>query len=199
MNKSFFKSLEKRRSIYTLGKNIKVDDFKIEQLLMDALKVAPSAFNSQSARLILLLGVQHHILWQKTLDILKQIVPKERQRSIEDKIKSFADAYGTVLFFEDEKIIKDLKKQYPTYHDKFDIWAEQGNAILQYIVWCLLANENIGASLQHYNPLIDAMVHNEWHTDKSWRLIAQMPFGSKIKKAEQKQVIAPEKRMRIFT
>ena len=198
MNKTFLKCLEKRRSVYALGKNINVDDFRIEQLLMEALRVAPSAFNSQSSRLLLLLGKQHQLLWQKTFEILKQVIPEHQQKTTKEKIQSFADAYGTVLFFEDENVIKELKKQYPTYQDRFDIWAEQGNAILQYIIWCLLANEDIGASLQHYNPLIDQMVHQEWHTDKYWRLVAQMPFGNKLQEPALKQTINPEKRMRIF-
>ena len=198
MNKTFLKCLEKRRSVYALGKNINVDDFRIEQLLMEALRVAPSAFNSQSSRLLLLLGKQHQLLWQKTFEILKQVIPEHQQKTTKEKIQSFADAYGTVLFFEDENVIKELKKQYPTYQDRFDIWAEQGNAILQYIIWCLLANEDIGASLQHYNPLIDQMVHQEWHTDKSWRLVAQMPFGNKLQEPALKQTINPEKRIRIF-
>ena len=35
----------------------------------------------------------------------------------------------------------------------------------------------IGASLQHYNPLIDNEVREHWGLPGQWQLIAQMPFG----------------------
>lgn len=34
-----------------------------------------------------------------------------------------------------------------------------------------------GASLQHYNPLIDPKVSAEWNIPLEWKLVAQMPFG----------------------
>ena len=35
----------------------------------------------------------------------------------------------------------------------------------------------MGASLQHYNPLIDDEVRRVWNLSDDWKLIAQMPFG----------------------
>ncbi|WP_235899137.1 hypothetical protein [Suipraeoptans intestinalis] len=35
----------------------------------------------------------------------------------------------------------------------------------------------IGASLQHYNPVIDDMVRERYKLPKTYRLVAQMPFG----------------------
>ena len=55
---------------------------------------------------------------------------------------------------------------------------EQGSGIAQYAVWVALSEAGIGASLQHYNPLPDAAVAARWGVPASWKLRAQMPFGS---------------------
>ena len=46
------------------------------------------------------------------------------------------------------------------------------------VVWAALEAEGLGASLQHYNPLIDDEVKKEWNIPGNWKLIAQMPFGN---------------------
>ncbi|MCJ9709258.1 nitroreductase family protein, partial [Bordetella hinzii] len=64
------------------------------------------------------------------------------------------------------------------YADNFPVWSEQASGMAQLSVWSALANAGVGASLQHYNPLIDAAVAREWKVPASWKLRAQMPFGS---------------------
>ena len=74
----------------------------------------PSAFNSQSTRVVLLLGESHKKLWQIVKDALKKIVPAEAFVKTEEKIDhSFACGYGTVLFFEDQKVVKGLQEAFP--------------------------------------------------------------------------------------
>jgi predicted oxidoreductase (fatty acid repression mutant protein) len=41
-------------------------------------------------------------------------------------------------------------------------WASQASALHQYTIWTALAAEGMGCNLQHYNPLIDERVRNEW-------------------------------------
>lgn len=45
------------------------------------------------------------------------------------------------------------------------------------MVWTALANSDIGANLQHYNPLIDDAVRQAFNIPNNWELVAQMPFG----------------------
>lgn len=42
----------------------------------------------------------------------------------------------------------------------------------------MLEDTGLGASLQHYNPLIDDEVRKRWSLPREWKLIAQMPFGT---------------------
>jgi len=177
MAKDFYSALQDRRSIYGISPESKVSDERIAEVIKDAINYAPSAFNSQSARVILLLEEQHKKLWDITREALRAVVSPGSWQPTEDKIASFANGYGTILYFDDTTIIKDFQQKFPRYSDNFPIWAQQANGILQYMVWTSLQVEGFGASLQHYNPLIDATVKETWNVPDGWQLIAQMPFG----------------------
>ena len=45
-------------------------------------------------------------------------------------------------------------------------------------------SDNIGASLQHYNPLIDNIIKKEFQINKDWKFIAQMPFGEIVEEPQ---------------
>lgn len=190
--------LNKRRSIYNLGKNIPVSEDVVVNLIKKAIEIAPTAFNSQSARLVILIKESHLKFWNIVLNTLKKIVPENKFDNTQKRILSFANGYGTILFFEDMNIVHDLENKYPEYAKNMPIWAEQSNGMLQYMVWSLLANENIGASLQHYNPIVDEDVKKEFNINSSWKLIAQMPFGNILKPADKKSVIDVNQRLKIF-
>lgn len=166
-----------RRSIYSLNDKIDLDRAEINKLVENCLKQAPSAFNSQSSRLIILYDSAYQKFWNLTLQLLKPLTPPDKFAQTTEKISAFQQGLGTILFFEDSTIIQNLQRQYPLYADSFPKWAMQSNAMLQYMIWTALAEKNIGASLQHYNPLVDNLVKTEFHAPKTWELIAQMPFG----------------------
>ena len=48
----------------------------------------------------------------------------------------------------------------------------------QYVIWTALASLDIGANLQHYNPVIDQRVADAWDIADDWELNAQMVFGA---------------------
>lgn len=68
----------------------------------------------------------------------------------------------------------------------------------QLALWTLLEEAGFGASLQHYNPLIDKDVRAQWRLPEEWRLIAQMPFGLPLAPPAEKLFEPVEARMRIF-
>lgn len=187
-----------RRSIYNLGRNLKLSNQEIDKLIERMVKYCPSAFNSQSGRVIILHDDSHLKLWSIVLEQVRQIVPPEHFTASESKIKSFADGQGTVLFFIDDETTTVLQQKFPLYSANFPVWAEQAGGMLQYMVWTILAEHNIGASLQHYNPLIDNDVRSEFSVPSSWRLIAQMPFGSVEAPADEKTFLPLADRVKIF-
>lgn len=170
-------ALKNRHSIYSLSKASTISDSRIMDIIEEIVLHTPSAFNSQTTRIVLLLGENHNQLWDITTEVLRATVPEERFASTLDRMNAFRNAYGTVLFFEEQAIVEELQEKFPTYQERFPIWSQHTNAMHQLMVWTVLSNEGIGASLQHYNPIIDEQVKAQWSLPESWQLVAQMPFG----------------------
>ncbi|MBW7457313.1 nitroreductase family protein [Paenibacillus sepulcri] len=198
MAKDFYQAVKERRTFYGLSKESVLSDDRIQELVSEAVKHTPSSFNSQSSRVVVLLGEQHDKLWNLTKEELRKIVPAEQFASTEERINGFYNGYGTVLFFEDENVVKGLQEQFASYKDNFPIWSHHASGMLQLVVWTGLVNEGLGASLQHYNPLIDAAVQQEWDVPASWKLVAQMPFGNPTAVPGDKQFSPIEDRMKVF-
>ncbi|GKV67342.1 nitroreductase [Sporosarcina sp. NCCP-2331] len=198
MSKTFTDAVESRRSVYAISGEPVISDERIEELIVHAVTHTPSAFNSQSGRVIVLLGNSHKKLWKITEDTLRKIVPAERFHTTEERIASFGSGYGTVLFFEDMALVESLQNQFPAYKDNFPIWSLQSSGMLQYVIWTSLQEEGFGSSLQHYNPLIDDEVKRQWEVPDSWKLIAQMPFGKPLIEAGEKEIKPVEDRLKVF-
>lgn len=145
-----------------------------------------------------MLGDHHDKLWDITKDALRKIVPAEQFSSTEDKINLFKSGYGTVLFFEDNSVIENLQQKFALYKDNFPIWSQQASGMHQFVIWTALEIEGFGASLQHYNELIESDIKNEWSIPDNWKLIGQMPFGKPTAKPGEKQFQPLEERIRVF-
>ena len=198
-NKSTFIDLiTKRRTQYALGSDLPLAQADVTALIQEAVRQAPSSFNSQSSRAVILFGAQHQRFWQIVMDELRKIVPADAFANTEKKINSFATGAGTVLFYEDQDVVAGLQQQFPLYADNFPVWSEHSTGIAQFAVWTALAEANIGASLQHYNPLPDAAAAAEWKLPASWKLRAQMPFGSHQADFGEKTFMDDAERFRVF-
>ncbi len=195
---SFTSLATKRRTIYHLGNNVTQSKEAITTLIHDVTKQAPSSFNSQSSRVVVLFGDAHNKLWDIATDSLKAVVPAEAFEATKAKIDSFRAGFGSVLYFEDEKVVEDLQAQFPAYAANFPKWSDQAHGITAYGVWLALAEVNIGASLQHYNELIEDAVRKEWDIPANWTLKAQMPFGSIESSADPKAYIETDARFKVF-
>lgn len=198
MSKDFYTAVEDRRTFYGISKESVVSDERIKEIIDHAVKHTPSAFNSQSARIILLLGNHHDRLWDITIEALRKIVPVDQFSSTEGKINSFKNGYGTVLFFEDNSVIESLQQQFPLYKDNFPVWSQQSSGMHQFVIWTGLEIEGFGASLQHYNELIEVDVKNEWNISSNWKLIGQMPFGKPTAEPGDKEFQPLEERVKVL-
>ena len=198
MSKDFFTAVADRRSFYGISKEAVVSDDRIKEIIEHAVKHTPSAFNSQSTRVVLLLGKEHDKLWDIAMEALRKIVPADSFSSTEDKINSFKNGYGTVLYFEDNAVIESLQKQFALYKDNFPVWSEQTSGMHQFVIWTALEIEGFGVSLQHYNELIENDVKKEWSIPENWKLIGQMPFGKPTAKPDEKQFSPLEERIKVF-
>ncbi|MDQ0176776.1 nitroreductase family protein [Bacillus chungangensis] len=173
---SLYKTVCERRSIRKVGNEPAVDRKKIEDVVKMALHV-PSAFNMQSGRIAVLLEKEHVDFWEMVVQALKEKAAPDRFEAAQSKIRGFQSGIGTLLFFEDEKTIQQLREKYITYKDQFTVWSHEGSGMLQYAAWLGLTANGFGASLHHYNLLIDEQVKAKWAFPSEWEMIAQMPFG----------------------
>ena len=195
---SFIDQIEKRRTIYALGNQVKQSNQEIDEIIKKAIRLSPSAFNSQSSRAVILFDQSHQKFWNIVLETLRKIVPEAAFEGTAAKIASFAAGKGTVLFYEDQDVVKSLQEQFALYADNFPIWSEHASAIAQFAAWTALSEEGIGASLQHYNPIVDEEVAQIFGLPASWKLRAQLVFGSIEAEASEKAFIEDDQRFKTF-
>ena len=151
MKRTFAEAMAHRRSYYSIGSDSSVLDEEIVHIIREAVKNVPSAFNSQSTRIVLLLGDEHKKLWNIVKETLKARISAEAFAKTEAKIDG-----------------------------------------------CFASGHGLGASLQHYNPLIDDEVRRTWNLPDDWMMIAQMPFGTPTGEPGEKEFEDLSKRIKIF-
>lgn len=115
----FLDAAKYRHSVYTLTHDSPISNDRIEEIVKDTLLNVPSAFNSQTTRLVLVLGDQHTKLWELVREVYKQQLPAEKFEQANKRFGGFQDAYGTVLCYEDTTVVREFQEKFKTYQDKF--------------------------------------------------------------------------------
>ena len=108
MKKSFEEALKHRRTYYSITNQSPVSDEEIERIVNLAVTHVPSAFNSQSTRVVLLLGENHKKLWH----IVKETFAKEsfhRKFLKRRKPKSTTLLQADTELFYSSKISRSLR------------------------------------------------------------------------------------------
>jgi predicted oxidoreductase (fatty acid repression mutant protein) len=90
------KAAHERRSIYQLQKASTIPDYRIKEIVNDAIREVPSSFNSQSTRLVVLVKDDHDKFWDIVTDVLKSIVPEDKWEGTAGRLAGFKGGYGTV-------------------------------------------------------------------------------------------------------
>ena len=191
-------AFDERRSIYALGNELPVAPQAIVNMAERVLLHTPSAFNSQSSRLVVLFGAEHQQLWDIAEEKLRAAVGDGDFSGSKQKLDGFRAAAGTVLFYEDKNVTQSLQEQFALYADRFPVWAQQTSAMHQYAMWTELRTLNVGANLQHYNPLVDEDAAKAFSIPDSWELVAQMPFGNIVEPAGKKTYQPVNERMKVL-
>ncbi|MCH5461432.1 nitroreductase family protein [Lactobacillus sp. LC28-10] len=199
MKEQLLNLAKQRRSIYALGRNVNASEDELASLIKETIKWAPTSFNNQTTRAVILFGDSHEKLWDIVAKRLKSEVPTEEayQKTLQ-KINAFKSAFGTVMFYTDMDIVHRFESDFALYADNFKDWAEQGQGYAQFAVWTALAENGLGANLQHYNPLIDEEVKAAFNIPDSWQLRAEMDFGSIEAPAGEKEFMADDDRFKVL-
>ncbi|OGM47992.1 nitroreductase family protein [Aspergillus bombycis] len=193
-----------RRTYYGLKAESPISDDAIQSIVETSVLHVPSSFNTQTSRVVLLLKEEHQKVWDIAIKAMEGLVaagavPKEMfENHTKPKLEAFRAAYGTVLFFVDYESLAPIKEKFAIYADKFDPFALESNAMSQYLVWTALQSEGLGANLQHYSPLIDADIQKTWNLPASWKLDAQLVFGTPTGEPGPKEFAPLEDRFKVF-
>lgn len=186
----------RRRSHYVLGNNVTIKK-EVLHMIESALMHTPSAFNSQLFRVSVLFGKAHVEFWDKTENILRQKTKKDFTNT-EKKMQQFKNAYGTILFFIDETVLNHLQTNIPRYAPQFEEWSSQDIAMLQYGIWLGLTDLGLGANLQHYNPVVNNMIQEDYCKHPTWRHVGQMVFGNIVQDVSEKQFVPISEKIEIY-
>lgn len=195
--RNFEEAVSNRRTIYAIDKKVTVSPEEIIRTVETLTREVPSAFNSQSTRVVVLFGKHHDKVWNIVMETLRKIVPPEKFQPTEDKVNGFANGFGTLLYFDDTSVTNGFAEKFSLYSENFPIWANQSNGMLQFAIWTALADMGLGVNLQHYN-LISNEVKAAFDIPDGWELIAQMPFGNPLAKASEIEKVDINERVKIF-
>ena len=133
-SKSLLDAMQERRTIYALSpSNPPASIDRVKEIITHVIKHTPSPYNYQSARAIILSGEQHTKYWQAVYDGVSPAVPKELwDGMLEGFIRAFRDtATGTVMWFEDEESVNQLKKDHAAAGAFAASWSDQSSGMHQ--------------------------------------------------------------------
>jgi predicted oxidoreductase (fatty acid repression mutant protein) len=174
-------AIRSRRTVYALNNSSSISDAKIQALVEEAILHTPSAFNSQSTRLVLLLNKDHETFWELVKSSLRPLITSDEAfATTSTKLDGFKAGHGTVLFYEDQSVVQYLEQNFTPYADKFGQWSEHTSAMHQLVLWTALEQEGFGANLQHYNPVVDEKAAAQFDVPETWSLKAQLVFGGRV-------------------
>ncbi|EJS44541.1 hbn1p [Saccharomyces arboricola H-6] len=169
---TYLKTLTARRTIYALKPELpgEVTIKDIQSVVQTIIKETPTAFNSQPNRAIILTGETHKQVWDQVTKGIESPDGQKRPASVRD------EAFGSVIFFTDDKVTEKLKADFPAYSAAFPSFADHTSGAAQINSWVALEAVGLGGHLQHYNGYVKAALPSQ--IPQSWTVQAQLVFGT---------------------
>jgi predicted oxidoreductase (fatty acid repression mutant protein) len=114
MADKFLEVVEARKSLYKLKAESTIPDSKIQEIVEATIKHAPSTYNVQSARAVILLGAKHQQLWDIAIKHMEPALEGSPMKDhVVSRIALHRASYGTVLWYEDQDALKALGEKSP--------------------------------------------------------------------------------------
>ncbi|AIK32888.1 nitroreductase family protein [Bacillus anthracis] len=136
-----------RRSIRKVTKNDAITKERIEEVLKTALH-APTSFNMQSGRMVVLMDGEHEKFWDIVKETLRARVPAENFEATVERLKGFHAGVGTVLFFEDQATVEKMQENAPLYKDRSHSGLIKEMRCYNILCGCYYLLKELG---RHYN------------------------------------------------
>lgn len=185
-NASLLKAIANRRTIYQLKPELpgSLSIADIQATVQTIIKDTPSGFNSQPNRALILTGETHKKVWSSVTDSIDNEAGKKRPASVRD------EAYGSVIFFTDDKTTEKLQADFPAWAAAFPQFADHSSGAVQILSWTALEQLGLGAHLQHYNGYVKAALPDKIPAE--WSVVGQLCFGKPDGSAGEKTYITNE-------
>ena len=195
---TFVDLVEKRRSIYVLGTDSQYSKKEISDRIREVVKQVPTAFNSQTTRVVVLFDEANNKFWNHIYDVQKDVLEGDMWDMMSGIMTGAKNGIGTVLFFEDTDAVKEM----PVQGIRGEAYKQNNNANAQYAVWLALTEMDLGATLQHFNvgyeQSFDKGTKEMFNLPESYEMLAQMPFGSVEQEAGEKEHIDAHVQVKVF-
>lgn len=94
---TFIEAVAHRRSIYKLTNSLPISDARAQEIVTDAVKHTPSAFDSRTTRIVALLNEDHEKFWEFTTELLRvHVGDEEKFKPTKARMDGFKAAKLTV-------------------------------------------------------------------------------------------------------
>ncbi|AQZ18935.1 FRM2 (YCL026C-A) [Zygosaccharomyces parabailii] len=167
----YLKAIASRRTVYALKPELPsgVTLEEVQAIVQAIIKDTPTSFNSQVNRAIILTGAEHKRVWDQVVKSIPSDSGKKRPASVRD------EAFGSVIFFTDDKTTEQLQAKFPAWASAFPQFADHSSGAAQINTWTALKQVGIGGHLQHFNGYVKAALPKSIPLE--WQVHAQLAFG----------------------
>ncbi|KAM0437904.1 hypothetical protein ACHAPT_002269 [Fusarium lateritium] len=171
-----------RRTVYGLKGTSAVSDSRVEEILQQVLSFAPSSYNTQPVRITLVTGEKHKQFWDTIIAAAEPILKgagEEVWNTMNGLFQAHKGAYGSVVFWESGKSIKEAGETHQAAAHMFAEFGDHATGMHQILVWTALELEGLGANLQHLNaiPPVEAAVKKFLDVPEDYKLKAHLNYG----------------------
>lgn len=167
----YLKAIASRRTVYALKPELpsSVTLQDVQSTVQAIIKDTPTSFNSQVNRAIILIGAEHKRVWDETVNSIQGDSGKKKPASARD------EAFGTVVFFTDDRTTEELQSKFPAWAPIFPQFADHSSGAAQVHTWTAFKELGIGGHLQHFNGYVKAALPKSIPLE--WQVHSQLVFG----------------------
>ncbi|MGX7091772.1 nitroreductase family protein [Hutsoniella sourekii] len=172
--------LKKRRSHRQLDAQVPLADEQIVATIKAACDLAPVAYGQQTPRIFVLLNDENKGFWEQTATL------NDEKKEL---YQSFAQAKGTVLFFEDRNHTYSLTEKFGIDESLARRYSDENHANISLATWLALEDVDIQATLQHPSQLAKDSIETPDH----WTFKAALVFGRGLDSVNAKDSLYDKK------
>jgi predicted oxidoreductase (fatty acid repression mutant protein) len=82
-------------------------------------------------------------------DTVSAMLSEEQMKQTQQRLDGFKAGHGTVLFFDDESVIRQQQEAFKLYADNFPVWANQANVSVSHDSNAIFADSGMASRVWH--------------------------------------------------